>query len=143
MISKSFFRKKEIPLIFQKYLIQKEYPGTECKFERNRLIWIGMIKPTPLSREYKIKIVCKSGVRPKVMMIGEKILGIEKPDFPHHFEIDPEKQMVVMCLHMPHEFDYSLSIAKTIIPWAQEWLYFYEIWLATGEWHGGGHHMKK
>ena len=40
---------------------------------------------------------------------------------------------------MPYEFNYSLRIIDTIIPWTQEWLYFYEIWLLTGEWRGGGH----
>jgi hypothetical protein len=32
-----------------------------------------------------------------------------------------------------------MSIAETIIPWTSEWLYFYELWVFTGEWHGGGH----
>jgi len=32
-----------------------------------------------------------------------------------------------------------MAIADTIIAWASEWLFFYELWLATGEWHGGGH----
>ncbi|MDY0295864.1 MAG: hypothetical protein RB296_00975 [Acidobacteriota bacterium] len=33
-----------------------------------------------------------------------------------------------------------MIIAKTIVPWASEWLIFYELWLATGEWLGGGIH---
>lgn len=32
------------------------------------------------------------------------------------------------------------GIANTIIPWTIEWLYYYELWLATGEWLGGGDH---
>jgi hypothetical protein len=28
------------------------------------------------------------------------------------------------------------SMAATILPWTSEWLYFYEIWLATGIWQG-------
>jgi len=31
-----------------------------------------------------------------------------------------------------------MSIASTILPWASEWLFHYEIWRATGEWTGGG-----
>ena len=31
-----------------------------------------------------------------------------------------------------------MLIADTIVPWTCEWLIHYEIWLATGEWHGGG-----
>jgi hypothetical protein len=31
-------------------------------------------------------------------------------------------------------------IAHTIIPWSVLWFYFFEGWLATGEWEGGGEH---
>jgi len=32
-----------------------------------------------------------------------------------------------------------MLIADTIIPWASEWLFHYEIWKVTKTWHGGGH----
>lgn len=38
------------------------------------------------------------------------------------------------------EFNVYKLLADTIIPWTVEWLYFYELWLATGEWLGGGEH---
>jgi hypothetical protein len=31
-----------------------------------------------------------------------------------------------------------MLIADSVVPWASEWLFFYEIWLPSGEWHGGG-----
>ena len=31
-------------------------------------------------------------------------------------------------------------IAETIIPWAAEWLFFFEGWLIDGHWAGGGTH---
>ena len=31
-----------------------------------------------------------------------------------------------------------MLIAETIVPWASEWLFYYEIWKGTGEWYGGG-----
>jgi hypothetical protein len=31
-----------------------------------------------------------------------------------------------------------MSIADTIVPWTSEWLMYYEIWLATSDWYGGG-----
>jgi hypothetical protein len=31
-----------------------------------------------------------------------------------------------------------MMIATTIIPWLALWLYYYEVWLATGHWEGGG-----
>ena len=29
-------------------------------------------------------------------------------------------------------------LAHTIVPWIAEWLSYYELWHATGEWLGGG-----
>ena len=84
-------------------------------------------------------MICERGQKPKVFMYDNHIEGIEKDDFPHKYHKDLKKQEVQLCLNMPYEFDYSLRIIDTIIPWTQEWLYFYEIWLTTGEWRGGGH----
>ena len=110
--------------------------------KHGQLIWYGKIKPTPISREYNIRIVCRHEKKPKIYLYGDIIEGIDKTDFPHHYHKDINKQEVQLCLNLPAEFDYSLRICDTIVPWAQEWLYFYEIWLSTGRWCGGGHEIK-
>jgi hypothetical protein len=33
-----------------------------------------------------------------------------------------------------------MKISDTIVPWAVLWLYYFEDWLATDEWKGGGKH---
>lgn len=45
------------------------------------------------------------------------------------------------CVFYP-EWDWSPSdyLGVTVIPWLAEWLFFYEIWHATGKWLGGGIH---
>lgn len=35
-----------------------------------------------------------------------------------------------------------MYLNATIIPWTSEWLFNYEVWLATGEWRGGGMHPR-
>lgn len=139
MANKKFFKHKNISLVIQSFLINQKYPESKCEIKKNQLIWQGKIKPTPLSREYNIKIICKENARPQVILYGNKIEGIDRKDFPHHFKIDKDKQEVYLCLHLPKEFNYSYFVCDTIILWTQEWLYFYEVWLSTGEWRGGGH----
>ncbi|AIQ89412.1 protein of unassigned function [Methylobacterium oryzae CBMB20] len=34
-----------------------------------------------------------------------------------------------------------MLLGRTIVPWAILWLWFFEDWLATGEWRGGGVHV--
>ena len=139
MVAK-YIKIPNIPFAKQALYLRNEYPEGKCFLHRDLLFWYGEIRPSVLSRTYKIRIECHGlNKRPKVVLYGDTIEGIEKPDFPHHFKIDREKPEVELCLHMPYEFDYKLLIADTIIPWTQEWLYYYEIWLATGEWCGGGH----
>ena len=36
-----------------------------------------------------------------------------------------------------------MYVADFIPPWVSTWLYFYEVWYATGNWHGGGTHPDK
>ena len=57
--------------------------------------------------------------------------GLE--DLPHVFDGDE------LCLCYPRQFNPRILIAKTIIPWASEWLLHFEFFLITGAWHGGGH----
>jgi len=48
-----------------------------------------------------------------------------------------------LCLFLPGTGEWSRDklIADTIIPWASLWLYYYEVWHATGDWLGGGVHL--
>ena len=43
-----------------------------------------------------------------------------------------------LCLHKSGDWTQYMFIADSTVPWAAEWLANYEIWLATGDWHGGG-----
>ena len=50
-----------------------------------------------------------------------------------------------LCLFHPDKGEFSLrsALAHTLIPWCAEWLFYYEVWRATGEWHGGGEHPRE
>ncbi len=43
-----------------------------------------------------------------------------------------------LCLYWPDEWGWTAreSLAATIVPWTAFWLYYYELWLVTGEWLG-------
>jgi hypothetical protein len=43
-----------------------------------------------------------------------------------------------LCLHLSGEWNENMYFVDSIVPWTAEWLANYEIWLATGDWHGGG-----
>jgi hypothetical protein len=80
------------------------------------------------------------GESPKVYVDRPK-LRRQTPEepIPHTFADDRP------CLFYPdgNEWSAKSPIALTIVPWLMEWLVYYEAWLFTGEWQGGGLHLGK
>lgn len=135
----NYVKKKRYSLLDQRVSLLLLYKDSKCAIDKNELVWVGKIKPTPVSKEYTVLITYELYKRPDIWVIGDELEKLDETGFPHIFDIDGEKKWVKICVHMPREFDSYRVLAKTIIPWVVEWLYFYEIWIATGEWLGGGH----
>lgn len=57
---------------------------------------------------------------------------------PHVYSTKP----VRLCLFDPQTAEWSpgAAIADTIVPWTYEWLFYFEEWLVSDEWKGGGRH---
>lgn len=130
----------DIRLFDQMMTLRVSYPSASCELRKGTLYWRGKVKPTPLSREYNVTLTYDETQAPKVWVSGEDLQKIDDEDFPHNYGVDSENNMVQICLYRHREFTKDKFLANTIIPWTVEWLYFYEIWLATGEWCGGGEH---
>ena len=64
---------------------------------------------------------------------------------PHIYYNSADPQNPWLCLYDPKERVWSPGerIAETIIPWTSDWLFFFEGWLATGKWEGGGRHPER
>lgn len=52
------------------------------------------------------------------------------------------RELPRLCLRLPDKWQWNSSILliDSYIPWAAEWTEFYEIWELTGGWFGGGEH---
>lgn len=104
-----------------------------------RLVWEFSARPSPLSREYRLRIVYKQGSSPKVFVDDPDLTELAQGQkLPHVYQQKPTR----LCLYLPGTGQWSseMWIYKTIVPWAVLWLYYFEDWLATGEWRGGGKH---
>ncbi len=103
-------------------------------------VWEGEIAPTPLSERYRIRIVYRPHEPPRVHVIAPVLVPDEDGKVPHTY-----RDMLgrpYPCLYDPRKFEWqkSMSIAETIVPWTALWLTYYEHWRATGDWLGGGDH---
>lgn len=128
-----------VPIQAQLSILAKYYPNGVVKTQTpHRLVWETDIVPTPNSVTYRIRIDYHINHSPKVYVIEPPILarpeGVE--ELPHVF--NTEKQQICLYYGRLGEWDSTKFLAREIVPWASEWLMFYELWLITGEWLGEG-----
>lgn len=108
----------------------------EGSVRKNVLTWIFKAQPTPLSRIYTIRIEF-NGRSPKIFVVYPKITEIATGrKIPHLY--NQEKQQ--LCLYYPKYSEWTAykKISDTIVLWAFLWLYYFEIWVITDKWEGGG-----
>lgn len=140
-MGKKFFNPSKLTVSKQAYELGLRYPNSQCQVHRNKLDWTGIVVPTPLSRSYTVNVIYRQGYNPRTYVRDPQLAVLSGKKLPHVYsQIDQR-----LCLYYPSgrsQWDESMSIARTIIPWASEWLLFYELWFATGEWLGEGIHVE-
>jgi hypothetical protein len=128
-------KKKKISLQTQLVKVHRTFPNWRGFIHMNTLTLIGNVKPSALSPNYKIKIQYTLDKNPKVKVISPKLtIHPKRKNLPHTYVGE------YLCLHHNEFSKTDDYISETIIIWTTWWLYFYEIWLSTGEWLGGGTH---
>jgi len=132
--------RKWMAIAQQAIFLRNAFPDSEIKLRNNKLIWIGNIKPTNLSKNYKVKIEYKLKNRPDVTILAPPLRSYyNNRPLPHVFK----GQKLCLFMYKYAEWSSGMRIDETIVPWTSLWLFYYEVWLLTGEWHGGGEHPEK
>lgn len=126
-------------LAVQAVQLRRAFPESTCEISHGELVWEGTVRPTTLSDWYRVRLVYRHGKAPRVWVIkpGLRNRGGSRPE---HLYGDGS-----LCLYYPkyREWNHSMWLARTVVPWACEWFLYYEVWLATGDWRGGGIHPGK
>lgn len=127
--------KRYLSISQQAFAIRSLLPNAKVTLAGGtKLVMIAENQPTTMSRTYTIKVKYQLGVSPDVLVLSPQLqLHNGAVALPHTFPGDK------LCLHLPGEWNAHMYIAHTIIPWTSEWLLYYELWLVTGNWEGGGH----
>jgi hypothetical protein len=111
--------------------LRRRFPDGEVRLTAARLNWLGTIQPTPMSREYRVEVTLRTDRVPQVRVL-EELDGRPGESLPHVYREG------TLCLHRAGEWEPLMFIADSTLVWTAEWLFNYEIWKATGNWHGGG-----
>jgi hypothetical protein len=103
---------------------------------RGQLVGRGSMQPAPACETYLFSLSYRDGENPTVKIIDPPLrCRQDQSEIPHTYYPDEP------CLFRPGiDWSREQSLATTIIPWLAAWLFYYEMWHATGEWLGGGDH---
>lgn len=110
------------------------WPDFDSQATGGLLVCRGNLKPLDICREYSVRVEYRMGNSPSIW-----IDGLPAPDDePSGNKIPHRYRDGSICLFCGSEWTADKAIAQTILPWLLEWLVFYEGWLCTGKWQGGG-----
>jgi hypothetical protein len=133
------FRVHALGLPEQQTFMQGIWPGMDSRIVSGTLVSRGEVQPTPLSAWYLVRVEYRPGSWPKAF-VESPALRRRSPEeaIPHTYP-GPRP-----CLYYPKAREWSpdLRLADTILPWLLLWLFHYEVWLAGGDWQGGGIHPR-
>jgi hypothetical protein len=131
----SYLRQRPLTLIQQRYFLTARFPDFLVQIVRNQLRCVGKFRPSAISDEYTVELLYKIPGNPKVHVLLPKLRLASGCDrLPHVFKGNE------LCLYLEGQWRPDMRISHYIIPWISAWLRFYEVWLATGFWEGGGTH---
>jgi hypothetical protein len=136
-------RLNPMPLLTQKFLLAQSFPAKRCFINGNTLVWEGCVAPSAIGRKYDLRVEYVWRGVPKIFVTRPNLRDtadavISGRDLPHVYSQEP----VRLCVYLPGcgEWHSSKAIAVTVIPWSIAWLGFFEDWVFTNVWSGGGIH---
>lgn len=142
---RSFSRKKPCSWELQVKMMAQHWPGFQFfpSVTNDYLLWKGTLRP--LQKTYTVGVLFKPAMidRPYVYLIDPPLRPRDSgtyKEIPHLIYNEGDPEFSGLCLFDPARKEWSdhMLIAKTTVPWASKWLYYYELWHYDGKWRGGG-----
>jgi hypothetical protein len=147
----SLLKRLEQPLIGirEQYLALKlRCPGSVTIMDNDKtVLWEGKLQPMPLSREYTVVVKYTLHRSPVCIVKDPDLFSLAKEKaIPHTYQNQTGLKGAQLCLYLPvikqknkvSEWQPTMFLADTILPWASVWLLYFELWLSSGVWDGGG-----
>lgn len=117
-------------------------PEAHGRFVGGNLIFDCTIEVPGGGRRYQCQLtVFRNGRSPQMRVIGPDLRELaDGRRLPHIYRNDGPG--VLLCLWLPNasEWTSAMKLSETYIPWTVRWLAYFELWLASNIWSGGGVH---
>ncbi|HAB17983.1 MAG TPA: hypothetical protein PLX89_05525 [Verrucomicrobiota bacterium] len=131
--------RQKLTIAQQLLSLRADYPtgwGETCD---GKLVWRQSLQPTVLSRKFQIRLVYRLTGSPSTFVEYPSLAELAQGrNIPHLYEQESAR----LCLYQPkyQEWTTDRLLSRTIVPWASLWLLYFEDWLISDEWKGGGEH---
>lgn len=145
---------RRLTLVEQYHGLCARFPDGKCKIigRNKKLVWEGVLRPSLFSRRYKVRLEYSPPSAPRCFVISPELNQLSGgKKIPHIYVSSSSSKITHLCLYLPKERhpdkfaewlpQYQLS--ETIVPWAALWLFYFEHWLHSGKWDGGGAHLNE
>jgi hypothetical protein len=108
--------------------------------KNGRLTWQFDARPVPVNRRYRLKLDYALPRPPQIFIIDPNPHTLAAGrTIPHLYD----QARAQLCLYLPKtgEWHDRRFLSETFVPWSVLWLLYFEDWLVSDEWNGGGVHV--
>lgn len=118
--------------------------GANVTFLSGRaLLYRFHLAPSEFGRTYECELRMRPGaIAPEMYVLKPDLIALAgEAKIPHFY---PGKGPGIhLCLWRPKKREWSpqMRLSETYLAWTAQWLWYFEDWLATGTWNGGGEHL--
>lgn len=119
-------------LALQALWLRRSYPDSTVSLTARRLTWTARLQPLPISRDYSLQLTADHARMPSIYVTDPPLRPDEAGRLPHVYDDGS------LCVAEPGDWKRHMLFVDTFVPWALEWLVYYELWCATDIWHGDG-----
>ncbi|MBY0411732.1 MAG: hypothetical protein K2Q97_16800 [Burkholderiaceae bacterium] len=118
------------------------FPGAKTRLVQGRELHFRFsISPTAFSREYHCLLAIPRAGFPEMCVLSPNLLTLsEGRSLPHIYRHDGDGTKLCLWLPRKNEWSSQMRLLETYIAWTSEWLNYFEEWLLTDHWAGGGEH---
>lgn len=124
--------RSRVTLAVQALALRSAFPTSQPLLRKGLLSWTHTLQPAPATRSYKVRLEARPHAQAEVFVLSPALQPDGAGLLPHVYDTG------ALCLNRAREWRPDRLFIDTAIPWALEWLFHYELWLADHIWRGDG-----
>lgn len=119
-----------------------KFPSAKVQPVQGReLRFLFLLAPTAFSRQYRCLLRLRLARSPEMFVMSPNLSALaEGRPLPHVYRHDEAGTKLCLWLPRKNEWLPQMPLCETYISWTSEWLNYFEEWLLTDDWTGGGEH---